>query len=596
MMKSKLVSGMSIAGKLRAAFAIMMVLLLLLALFAYTRLAVVQGEALEVGSNWLPATEHASALHTDIAEYRISLLQHMAATTPQQTTIAQGNMDAAAAAYKEDSNAYAALVNSADERGKYEAFNTAFIHYEALAQQVVAMVKAGEMDDARALQGGEARNTYREAVKQVRELVTLNISGADASVAHGAAVYQRSAYWLTGAAVLAFIIALLMAASLVRTITQPLLHAVEAADRVADGDLSESIEVRGNDEIAHLLEAMRRMQQSLVATVGKVRSSARSVASASAEIAQGNANLSSRTEDQAASLEETSATMEQLNATVRQNADNASQANQLAQSASQVARDGGQVVGDVVTTMRGIEDSSQRIADIISVIDGIAFQTNILALNAAVEAARAGEQGRGFAVVASEVRNLAQRSAAAAKEIKGLITDSVERVQNGTALVDRAGQTIRDVVNSVQKLADLVGEISSASREQSSGISQVGEAVTQLDQATQQNAALVEESAAASESLKGQAAELLTSVASFKLGADGQVQRQAQPYSAPAAPTISRPALVAPTHKARTVTAARPPAALRRPATAPATATSAAAAPRPAARAEVAAEGDWTSF
>jgi len=353
---------------------------------------------------------------------------------------------------------------------------------------------------------------------------------------------------------------------------------VQAADRVAGGDLSQAIHSNSQDETGQLLSALARMQTSLVGTVSNVRDGAESVATASAEIAQGNADLSSRTEEQASSLEETSATMEELNATVRQNADNAAQANQLAQSAAQVARDGGQVVGEVVETMRGIEGSSKRISDIISVIDGIAFQTNILALNAAVEAARAGEQGRGFAVVASEVRNLAQRSADAAKEIKSLINDSVERVQTGTQLVDRAGQTIQDIVGSVQRLADIVGEISSASREQSSGISQVGEAVTKLDRATQQNAALVEESAAASESLRNQAQGLLSAVASFKLALHGTHKAALAPQRSPVKSTHQhKPAS---THKqqaakpapaARKANASSPlPAATRPPAAAPA--------------------------
>jgi methyl-accepting chemotaxis protein len=243
------------------------------------------------------------------------------------------------------------------------------------------------------------------------------------------------------------------------------------------------------------------------------------VATASAEIAQGNNDLSARTESQASALEQTSAAMEQLGATVVQNADSAAQANQLARNASSVAVQGGQVVGQVVETMKGINDSSRKIADIISVIDGIAFQTNILALNAAVEAARAGEQGRGFAVVASEVRSLAGRSAEAAKEIKGLIIDSVRRVEQGSALVDRAGVTMTEVVNAIKRVTDLVGEISSASKEQSIGVAQVGEAITQMDQATQQNAALVEEMAAAASSLKSQASDLVGTVELFKLPA-----------------------------------------------------------------------------
>jgi methyl-accepting chemotaxis protein len=289
------------------------------------------------------------------------------------------------------------------------------------------------------------------------------------------------------------------------------------AERVRDGDLATAVQDDGRDEMSPLLAAMAEMQAALTRVVGHVRTGSDSVATASAQIAQGNQDLSQRTEQQASALQQTAASMEELGTTVRQNADNARQANQLAMSASEVAARGGSVVGQVVDTMRGINDSSRKIADIISVIDGIAFQTNILALNAAVEAARAGEQGRGFAVVAGEVRNLAQRSAEAAREIKALITASVERVEQGSALVDQAGTTMAEIVNSIRRVTDIMGEISSASVQQSAGVAQVGQAVSSMDQATQQNAALVEQSAAAAESLKQQAQQLVQAVAVFKL-------------------------------------------------------------------------------
>ena len=330
-----------------------------------------------------------------------------------------------------------------------------------------------------------------------------------------------------------------------RTITRPIDQAVAVASAVAAGDLSLEFNAHGKDETAQLLSALRAMQSSLAKVVGNVREDADGVATASAQIAQGNQDLSQRTEEQASALEETAASMEQLGATVRQNADNARQANQLALSASSVAIQGGDVVGQVVQTMKGINDSSKKIADIISVIDGIAFQTNILALNAAVEAARAGEQGRGFAVVASEVRSLAGRSADAAKEIKALINASVERVEAGTALVDQAGATMTEVVTSIKRVTDIMGEISAASSEQSAGVAQIGEAITQMDQATQQNAALVEESAAAAESLKGQAQHLVQAVAVFKLSqgaaANAAVMRASAPMStSPSAPVVER--------------------------------------------------------
>jgi methyl-accepting chemotaxis protein len=300
----------------------------------------------------------------------------------------------------------------------------------------------------------------------------------------------------------------------------PLEEAVHLARRIAQGDLQATVIAHAKGEIGQLMTAFADMQGNLARMVSHVRQGSERLANASAEIAQGNQDLSSRTESQASALEETAASMEELSSQVKHNADNARQANQLASAASAVAVRGGEVVGRVVDTMKEINVSSRKISDIISVIDGIAFQTNILALNAAVEAARAGDQGRGFAVVASEVRSLAGRSAEAAKEIKSLINASVERVEHGTVLVDEAGTTMTEVVGSIRKVSDLVGEISSASNEQSAGVAQVGEAVTQMDQATQQNAALVEQMAAAASSLNSQAGELVQAVSVFNLDAD----------------------------------------------------------------------------
>jgi methyl-accepting chemotaxis protein len=356
-----------------------------------------------------------------------------------------------------------------------------------------------------------------------------------------------------------------MAVLITRSITRPVNQALQVAQTVAAGDLTSHIESNTRDETGQLLQALKAMNDSLVNVVSSVRQGSEAVASASTQIAQGNNDLSGRTEEQASALEETAASMEELSSTVKQNADNARQANQLAQSASKVAAQGGDVVAQVVDTMKEINDSSKKISDIISVIDGIAFQTNILALNAAVEAARAGEQGRGFAVVASEVRSLAGRSAEAAKEIKNLINASVERVEQGTTLVDQAGSTMTEVVSSIRRVTDIMGEISAASSEQSQGVSQIGEAVQQMDQTTQQNAALVEEMAAAASSLKGQAQELVQTVAVFKLSAGqggGFVASQALSHNAPKPLAAPR---AAPKLKSTLKTASKP-AALSAPA------------------------------
>jgi methyl-accepting chemotaxis protein len=304
---------------------------------------------------------------------------------------------------------------------------------------------------------------------------------------------------------------------LVRSIVRPLDEAIFIAETVAAGDLSKEFETERGGEFGRLLRGMGEMEDTLTDVVTRIKASTDSIVTASREIAAGNQDLSSRTEEQASALEQTAASMEELTSTVKQNADNARQANQLALSASDVAVKGGHVVGQVVSTMASINASSKKIVDIIGVIDGIAFQTNILALNAAVEAARAGEQGRGFAVVASEVRNLAQRSAAAAKEIKGLIDDSVGKVDAGSALVGEAGKTMEEIVGSIRRVTDIVGEISAASHEQTQGIEQINQAITQMDQVTQQNAALVEEAAAAAQSMQEQADRLVQAVSVFKL-------------------------------------------------------------------------------
>ena len=392
--------------------------------------------------------------------------------------------------------------------------------YVVAQEATLALIAADKIDEAKALLNKDVRpllDVYMSGLSELTAFQTETMEGV-AKTAGEAYAQARTMMLVLG------LVAILVAIALGYAITRSLLKelggepndAAILAQAVSQGDFTGAVALKVGDTTS-LMASLAAMQGNLAQIVSTVRVGSEGVATASAEIAQGNNDLSSRTEQQASALEETAASMEELGSTVKQNADSARQANQLAQSASTVAVKGGEVVGQVVETMKGINASSRKISDIISVIDGIAFQTNILALNAAVEAARAGEQGRGFAVVASEVRSLAGRSAEAAKEIKSLINASVERVEHGTALVDQAGTTMAEVVSSIRRVTDIMGEISAASNEQALGVAQVGEAVTLMDQATQQNAALVEEMAAAASSLKGQASELVQAVAFFKL-------------------------------------------------------------------------------
>ncbi|EJL81169.1 methyl-accepting chemotaxis protein [Herbaspirillum sp. CF444] len=365
-----------------------------------------------------------------------------------------------------------------------------------------------------------AAKLYQTGVEDLLELQRKTINELNQHVAE---IASQSADLLIVLEVLVLAMGIMCAWYLTTGITRPLNTAVDISRRVAEGDLSVEITVGTKDEAGQLLQALKDMNVSLRNIVGNVRTGTDTIATASSQIASGNLDLSARTEQQAGSLEETASAMEELTSTVKQNADNARQANQLAVSASEVAVQGGSVVGKVIATMSSINESSKKIVDIISVIDGIAFQTNILALNAAVEAARAGEQGRGFAVVASEVRSLAQRSAAAAKEIKSLIDDSVEKVGTGSKLVEQAGSTMEEVVASVKRVTDIVGEISSASQEQSTGIEEVNRAITLMDESTQQNAALVEQAAAAAQSMQEQAGKLAQLVSVFNITSTGSL-------------------------------------------------------------------------
>jgi len=390
--------------------------------------------------------------------------------------------------------------------------------YFGSADRAFALIDAGNRDGAAKLAYGETYSALQTLASDLRGMNDLLGKRLEASAAASGAAADSARALIIAFGVIALLLGALSSWLVTRSVTQPMREAIAAAHRVKDGDLAITIDASGRDETAQLLLAMAAMSANLRQVVGAVRSGVDSVTTASTQIASGNQDLSARTEQQASNLQETASSMEQFTSTIQQSADNAKQANQLAAAASETASRGGAAVERVVTTMNEITAASKRIADIIQVIDGIAFQTNILALNAAVEAARAGEQGRGFAVVASEVRSLAQRSAQAAKEIKDLIGDSVQKVDAGGLQVAEAGQTMSEIVTQVSRVCDLIGEISAAADEQSSGIAQVNQAVGQMDQVTQQNAALVEQSAAAAESLKSQAQQLLQAVSVFRLG------------------------------------------------------------------------------
>jgi len=401
--------------------------------------------------------------------------------------------------------------------------------YQTIRGNIIELKRNGALAQANEQSAAKlvpAVDTYLDSVKDVLAYYDREVAVSDQSIT---ADYGLGRVTMMAGVIIAVLLGALMAWRLTVGITGPLREAVKVAESVAEGDLTAQSKAHSDDEAGMLLAALGRMQENLVKIVRQIRLGTESITTASTEIASGNLDLSSRTEEQASSLAQTASSMEELTATVRQNADNSQQAKQLAVSASDVVKKGGAVMSEVVNTMGEINTSSQKIVDIIGVIDGIAFQTNILALNAAVEAARAGEQGRGFAVVASEVRNLAQRSAAAAKEIKSLIDDSIEKVDVGSKLVVQAGSTMDEIVDGVARVADIMAEITAASQEQSDGIGQVNQAINQMDQATQQNAALVEEAAAAAKSLQDQAGTLAKAVSAFRIGAGAALPAAVRP-------------------------------------------------------------------
>ncbi|HAH3773467.1 TPA: methyl-accepting chemotaxis protein II [Escherichia coli] len=415
------------------------------------------------------------------------------------------------------------------------------IYHNALAE-LIQLLGAGKINEF----FDQPTQGYQDGFeKQYVAYMEQNDRLYDIAVSDNNASYSQAMWILVGVMIVVLAVILAVWFGIKASLVAPMNRLIDSIRHIAGGVLVKPIEVDGSNEMGQLAESLRHMQGELMRTVGDVRNGANAIYSGASEIATGNNDLSSRTEQQAASLEETAASMEQLTATVKQNAENARQASHLALSASETAQRGGKVVDNVVQTMRDISTSSQKIADIISVIDGIAFQTNILALNAAVEAARAGEQGRGFAVVAGEVRNLAQRSAQAAREIKSLIEDSVGKVDVGSTLVESAGETMAEIVSAVTRVTDIMGEIASASDEQSRGIDQVGLAVAEMDRVTQQNAALVEESAAAAAALEEQASRLTEAVAVFLIQQQQQQQREASAVVKTVTPATPRKMAVA---------------------------------------------------
>ena len=492
--------------------------MLAIAVTAVFQMGLMWRNADEISSVWLPKSVAVNKMSSELASFRMAELQHVMSTVDSDMADLEKKMAKIQTAFQADSKAFADSISDDNERKLFDSFSTDWKAYLQIHEQVITLAKQFQADQGKRLLNTTAAKLFEKSTATLDQLVAISQKGAADESALTVTSYTTARVAMLVIAVVGVALAAGAAFVLIRSITRPLSEAVSAIERVASGDLASDIRATTRDEAGQLLHALHNMQKSLIEVVSKVRLGSESVSSASEEIASGNQDLSNRTEQQATALEQTNAHMSRLSGAVEENAENSRQANQLAQNASSLAVRGGAVVDQVVETMKGINESSRKIGDIISVIDGIAFQTNILALNAAVEAARAGEQGRGFAVVASEVRSLAGRSAEAAKEIKQLINASVERVEHGSSQVGVAGQTMKELVEAIQKVAHIMGEISHSSIEQANGVQQVGGAISNMDQTTLQNAAMVEEISAAANTLRNQAAELVEAVSVFKVG------------------------------------------------------------------------------